>query len=90
MNFSFVGKYYVGDVIVRHAEYLEVAELNNVIILSPQLVPSIEGPVNPIGCWDWWGYNSKDFATKLGPQMYSLRKMIDTIQLINNAIASTA
>ena len=67
-----------------------MAELNNLIILSPQLVPSIVSPINPMGCWDWWGYNGKEFATKLGPQMNSIRKMIDTLQLINNAIASTA
>lgn len=86
----FVGKHYVGDVFVRHAGFLEVAELNNIIILFPQVVPSVVSPINPIGCWDWWGYNSKEFATKLGPQMYGVRKMIDTTQLINNAIASTA
>ena len=80
----------MGDVVVRKAEFLEVAELNNIIILFPQLVPSIVSPINPVGCWDWWGYNSKDFATKLGPQMYSVKKMIDTVQMLSNAIANYA
>jgi hypothetical protein len=88
--YLFIGKHYVGDVIVRNAGFLEVAELNNVIILFPQVVPSLVSPINPMGCWDWWGYNSKEFATKLGPQMNSVKKMIDTVQMISKAIANYA
>jgi hypothetical protein len=69
---------------------LEVAELNNIIILFPQVVPSVVSPINPIGCWDWWGYNTKNFATKLGPQMNSVKKMIDTLQMISIAIGNSA
>ncbi len=56
---------------------MEVAELNNLIILFPQVVPSVISPINPMGCWDWWGYTTKEFATKLSPQMLSVKKMID-------------
>jgi hypothetical protein len=68
---------------------LEVAERNNLIILFPQVVPSLISPTNPMGCWDWWGYNSKEFATKLGPQMYGVKKMIDTVRMLNKAIAAS-
>ncbi len=85
----FIGKYYVGDIFVTKAGYLEVAELNNLIIFFPQVVPSVISPINPIGCWDWWGYTTKEFATQLGPQMYSVKKMIDTVRLLNNAIAAS-
>ncbi len=31
-----------------------VAEINNIIVLIPQIAPV---PVyNPRGCWDWYGY----------------------------------
>lgn len=85
-----IGKHYVGDVVLRQSGYLEVGELNNVIILFPQIVPSIVDPINPMGCWDWWGYTTKEFATKLGPQMYSIKAMIDTVRMLNNAIAASA
>jgi hypothetical protein len=88
-DFFFIGKHYVGDIFVTKAGYLEVAELNNLIILFPQVVPSVISPINPIGCWDWWGYTTKEFATQLGPQMYSVKKMIDTVRLLNNAIAAS-
>ena len=87
---SFVGKHYVGDVFVRKASYLEVAELNNIIVLFPQVVPSIIDPINPQGCWDWWGYTSKQFATKIGPQMIGVKKMIDTVQMLTDVIGTSA
>jgi len=85
----FLGKHYIGDIFVRKAEYLEVAELNNLIILFPQVEPSVISPTNPLGCWDWWGYNSKEFATKLGPQMNGVKKMIDTVRMLNKAISAS-
>lgn len=75
---------------MRETGYLEVGEVNNIIILFPQIEPSIVSPTNPMGCWDWWGYTTKDFANKLGPQMYSVKAMIETVRLLNNAIAAYA
>jgi len=77
-------------VFVTKAGYLEVAELNNLIILFPQVRPSLLFPTNPMGCWDWFGYTTKNFANKLGPQMVGVMKMIDTVKKINNAIVTTA
>jgi hypothetical protein len=84
-----IGKHYVGDVFVTEAGFLEVAELNNIIILFPQVRPSLLFPTNPMGCWDWWGYTTKEFATKLGPQMSGVKKMIDTVRMINDAIVAS-
>jgi len=54
----------IGDKYVRHAGYNEVGELNDIIIIYPQATPT---PVNPQGCWDWWGYTGamygKDILT---------------------------
>jgi len=44
----------IGNVYVVNGGYLEVAELNDIIVLFPQAIKStLLG--NPQGCWDWWG-----------------------------------
>ncbi|CAF5147856.1 unnamed protein product, partial [Rotaria sp. Silwood1] len=63
------GKHYVDDVFATKAGYLEVAELNNLIVVFPQVAPTMFLPTNPMGCWDWWGYSSLSYATKTAPQM---------------------
>ncbi|CAF1146030.1 unnamed protein product [Rotaria sp. Silwood1] len=82
------GKAYVDDVFVRKAGYLEVAELNNLIVIFPQVRSSLLFPLNPMGCWDWWGYTKNNFATKNGPQMAAVKTMIDTVRMINQAIVA--
>jgi hypothetical protein len=64
---------------------LEVAELNDIIVLFPQILQSSFSPQNPNGCFDWWGYGSVNYANKLGPQMSGIKKMIDTVRGINAA-----
>ncbi len=49
----------------------EIAEANNMIVLYPQIKKSIVDPVNPNGCFDWWGYStfyplSQEWATQRG------------------------
>ena len=88
-NLFLIGKHYVGDVFATKAGFLEVAELNNLIIIFPQVRPSLVLPTNPMGCWDWWGYTTKDFANKFGPQMIGVKRMIETVQKLNNAIVNT-
>ena len=44
---------YIDDEYVQHAGYNEVGELNNIIILYPQVILIA---TNPGGCWDWFGY----------------------------------
>jgi len=41
---------------------LEVAELNDIIVLFPQIVAAYVNPTDPDGCWDWWGYSSPDYG----------------------------
>jgi hypothetical protein len=38
---------------VSKSGYLEVAEANNIVVLFPQAIKTLD---NPNGCWDWWGY----------------------------------
>lgn len=56
------------------AGYNEWAEANKVIVVYPQASKSGNG--NPYGCWDWFGLTGPHYATKLGPQMQALRKII--------------
>jgi poly(3-hydroxybutyrate) depolymerase len=69
------GASFVGDAFVRRAGYLEVAEANRIVLLFPQVEPSYQ-PLNPYGCWDWWGYESEDYATRNGPQVRAVRAMV--------------
>jgi len=69
------GASFVGDQFVQRAGYLEVAETNRVVLLFPQIEPSFQ-PLNPNGCWDWWGYEGQAYATQAGPQLRAVRSMI--------------
>jgi hypothetical protein len=84
------GKSFVGDVFAKKAGYLEVAELNDIIVLFPQILQSSFSPQNPNGCFDWWGYGSTNYANKLGPQMSGIKKMIESVRAINAAASVTA
>lgn len=86
-SIQILGKSYVGDVFAKAAGYLEVAELNDIIVIFPQIVQSSYSPQNPNGCFDWWGYTSSNYANKLGSQMTGIKNMIDTIRSINMASA---
>lgn len=78
----------VGDSFVRHAGYNGWADTNRLIVLYPQTI-SRQGlgfrrwkfsyVVNPLGCWDWWGYDSANYYRKDGPQMRAVMKMIERL-----------
>lgn len=59
---------------VRHAGYNRWADANNIVVLYPQTSSAA-----PNGCWDWWGYDSADFARKSGPQLTSVKAMVDRL-----------
>ena len=84
-----IGKSFVGDVFATKAGYLEVAELNDIIVIFPQVLRSLAFPTNPMGCWDWWGYSSVYYATQGAPQMSGIKKMIDTVRMINEVFVTT-
>jgi hypothetical protein len=44
-------------------------------LLFPQVAPSYQ-PLNPNGCWDWWGYEGQWYAAKAGPQVAAVRRMV--------------
>ncbi len=62
----------VGQEFVRNAGYNRWADSNNMVILYPQ---TGKGAVN--SCWDWWGYDSANYAKKSGPQMVAIMAMVE-------------
>jgi len=68
----------VGDAFVRRSGYLEAADAGRVVVLFPQVKPTMQ-PLNPLGCWDWWGYEGAGYATQRSPQVAAVRAMIDDL-----------
>jgi hypothetical protein len=73
------GEEFVEDAFARTAGYNRWAEANGLVILYPQIRSSLS-PLNPNGCWDWWGYEGPDYALQSGAQIAALRAMIARLQ----------
>jgi poly(3-hydroxybutyrate) depolymerase len=69
------GGSFIGDAFIRRSGFLEVAEANRIVLLFPQVQPSFQ-PLNPNGCWDWWGYEGENYATRDAPQLKAVRAMV--------------
>jgi len=65
-----------GTTYVKSTGYNQWADTNNIIVLYPQ---AYSEPNNPKGCWDWWGYDDMNYATKTGRQMAAVKAMVDRI-----------
>ena len=72
------GASYVKDAFVQQAGYLAAADTGRIVVLFPQAEPSFQ-PLNPNGCWDWWGYGSEEYATQAGPQIVAVKAMVDDL-----------
>jgi hypothetical protein len=73
----------VGDAVYRHGGYNEWADNNRIIVLYPQTHPTLV-PVNPKGCFDWWGLSqllprNAEFARKTGYQITAFKAMLDRL-----------
>lgn len=66
----------VGDAFVKDSGLVRWAAANRLIILFPEVSP---GPLNPQGCWDWWGYTGKEYLTKKAAQIRAVRGMLDRL-----------
>jgi poly(3-hydroxybutyrate) depolymerase len=63
-----------GLAFVEDAGYLPWARANGIVLLFPQVQPQA---INPLGCWDWWGYTGSEYLTRDAPQMKALVRWID-------------
>ena len=58
----------VGSDFIEMSGFLPWAEKNGIVLAFPQVQKSIAMPMNPHGCWDWWGYTDEDYAWRTGAQ----------------------
>ena len=59
---------------VRSTGYNRWADSNNLVMIYPQTSTQATN-----SCWDWWGYDSADYAKKSGPQMAAIKAMVDQV-----------
>jgi pimeloyl-ACP methyl ester carboxylesterase len=75
----------IGEVFMRQSGYIEWGAAHATIMLFPQAQPSMPAwfawwlPINPNGCWDWWGYTGTDYAVKTGVQIKAITAMVDRL-----------
>lgn len=68
----------VGNQFVTDTGYNNWADNNKLMVLYPQVNKSWS-PLNPEGCWDWWGYTGANYANKSGPQMKAIKAMVNQL-----------
>ena len=68
----------IGDQFVKESGFAEWADNNRLVILFPQ-VKETAGIVNPLGCWDWWGYTGSNYLTRNAPQIVAVKRMLDQL-----------
>jgi hypothetical protein len=67
----------VGDAFIKESGFARWADTNRLIVLFPQVADS---PINPQGCWDWWGYTGRKYLTRNAPQIAAVNRMLDVLQ----------
>ncbi len=78
----------IGEAFYKHAGYNRWADTNHIIVVYPQTISrlglgfpfyTLNFVWNPNACWDWWGFDSVDYHTKKGPQIATIRAMVDRL-----------
>lgn len=64
----------IGDQYVKKTGYNRWADTNGIVLLYPQT-----SQLATNSCWDWWGYDSADYAKKSGPQMAAVKAMVERL-----------
>lgn len=65
-----------GDAFIRGSGYANWADSNALIVLFPQASSS---PMNPQGCWDWWGFTGRDYLTRDATQIGIVYRMLERL-----------
>ncbi|MFD2191476.1 prolyl oligopeptidase family serine peptidase [Pistricoccus aurantiacus] len=69
----------IGEQFVRNSGLDAWADTNRLVVIYPQATPSLP---NPLGCWDWWGYEESMWQpsplhdSRDGEQLGALMRMI--------------
>ncbi len=67
---------FLGRSFASQAGYNRWADANRIVVLYPQVQQSLVWPLNPRGCWDWWGYGGANYASRDGLQLKAVRRML--------------
>jgi poly(3-hydroxybutyrate) depolymerase len=68
---------FVGEAFVRHTGLNEWAAGNDLVVLYPQVRASTLRPLNPQGCWDWWGYSGAEYDVRGAAQVSAVAAMLE-------------
>jgi poly(3-hydroxybutyrate) depolymerase len=68
----------IGETFVKDAGYDRWADAYGIVVLYPQTRATM-APLNPKGCWDWWGYGGDAYDTRDGVQMRAVAAMADAL-----------
>jgi hypothetical protein len=74
----------IGQVYAQQAGFNRWADVNNIVVLYPQVNKSLFMPLNPQGCWDWWGYTDENYANKKGPQIEAIYNVMQALANANH------
>jgi hypothetical protein len=64
---------------IRNSGFMEVAEVNGIVMLFPQNNPLPSKGGSARGCWDTYGVSGTYYATQKGDQIISLKRIIDAV-----------
>ncbi|GHB03625.1 extracellular catalytic domain type 2 short-chain-length polyhydroxyalkanoate depolymerase [Modicisalibacter luteus] len=70
----------IGETFVRESGLNAWAAANRIVVLYPQVEPSLP---NPKACWDWWGYDESSwqrdplYDSRQGRQVQAIKAMVD-------------
>lgn len=67
---------FVGDAFARNSGFAGWADANDIVVLFPQTATT---PLNPQGCWDWWGYTGSEYLTRQAPQIVAVYRMLERL-----------
>ncbi|MBS0376008.1 MAG: polyhydroxybutyrate depolymerase [Proteobacteria bacterium] len=73
------GSDFVGERFARESGYDRYADRHELVVLFPQARRSLFLPLNPEGCWDWWGYSSADYLGRDAPELAAVRAMVRAV-----------
>lgn len=69
----------VGKQFVENNGLNNWADTNHLVVLYPQTKNSMFMPLNPQGCWDWWGYSGNEYATQNGQQIKAVKHIAESL-----------
>jgi len=66
----------IGQQFVYHSGHIPWADANGIVLLFPQAKANT---LNPKGCWDWWAYTGTAYASNVGAQTLTVKRIIDSL-----------